>query len=201
MQGTRNFSHLLPDCFFVRCKQVVVDKASMLVGLFRLFLSFLLFLINPIFDMFSPKPTPSTPPPSAVAVFHAQATSDAFSDEEPDMTTMSHESDLAVPLRDSDLGIQDSDSVDPDSSRTRSYSPPARTPHRYKITSTFLKITRSMLGASVWQGRREPTLLARDSSSQTWILRTSHRGQNRAEKTVKWSTNLVTLMTQMQNLL
>ena len=102
----------------------------MLVGLFRLFLSFLLFLINPIFDMFSPKPTPSTPPPSAVAVFHAQATSDAFSDEEPDMTTMSHESDLAVPLRDSDLGIQDSDSLDPDSSRTRSYSPPARTPHR-----------------------------------------------------------------------
>ena len=111
----------------------------MLVGLFRLLLSFLLFLINPIFDMFSPKPTPSTPPPSAVAVFHAQATSDAFSDEEPDMTTMSHESDLAVPLRDSDLGIQDSDSLDPDSSRTRSYSPPARTPHRYIITSTFLK--------------------------------------------------------------
>ena len=173
----------------------------MLLGLLRLFLSFLLFLINPIFDMFSPKPTPSTPPPSAVAVFHAQATSDAFSDEEPDMTTMSHESDLAVPLRDSDLGIQDSDSLDPDSSRTRSYSPPARTPHRYKTTSAFLKITRSMLGASVWQGRREPTLLARDSSSQTWILRTSHRGQNRAEKTVKSSTNLATLMTQMQNLL
>jgi len=118
--------------FRARCKQVVVDKASMLVGLLRLFLSFLLFLINPIFDMFSPKPTPSTPPPSAVAVFHAQATSDAFSDEEPDMTTMSHESDLAVPLRDSDLGIQDSDSLDPDSSRTRSYSPPARTPHRSK---------------------------------------------------------------------
>ena len=155
----------------------------MLVGLLRLFLSFLLFLINPIFDMFSPKPTPSTPPPSAVAVFHAQATSDAFSDEEPDMTTMSHESDLAVPLRDSDLGIQDSDSLDPDSSRTRSYSPPARTPHRYIITSTFLKITRSMSGVSAWHGRREPTLLARDSSSQTWIWRTSHPGQNRAERT------------------
>ena len=173
----------------------------MLVGMLRLFLSFLLFLINPIFDMFSPKPTPSTPPPSAVAVFHAQATSDAFSDEEPDMTTMSHESDLAVPLRDSDLGIQDSDSVDPDSSRTRSYSPPARTPHRYKITSTFLKLASSMSGASVWQGRREPTRPARDSSSPIWIWRTSHRGQNRAEKTLKSPTNLVTLMTQMQNLL
>merc|ERR1719234_2392230 len=48
---------------------------------------------------------------------------------------MSHESDLGVPLlRDSDLGVDhDSDSPDPDSSRTRSDTPPTRTPHRSKV--------------------------------------------------------------------
>ena len=50
------------------------------------------------------------------------------------MSTMSHESDLAVPLlRDSDVGVHDSDSPDPDSSRTRSDTPPTRTPHRSKV--------------------------------------------------------------------
>ena len=50
------------------------------------------------------------------------------------MSTMSHESDLAVPLlRDSDLGVDDSDSPDPDSSRTRSDTPPKRTPHRLVV--------------------------------------------------------------------
>jgi len=106
-------------------------------ALLCLILSFLLLLINPIIDLFaSSKPSPSTQPPSAVAVFHAQATSDAFSDEEQDCTvsTTSHESDLAVPLlRDSDVGVHDSDSPDPDSSRTRSDTPPTRTPHRSKV--------------------------------------------------------------------
>ena len=106
-------------------------------ALLCLILSFLLLLINPIIDLFaSSKPSPSTQPPSAVAVFHAQATSDAFSDEEQDCTvsTTSHESDLAVPLlRDSDVGVHDSDSPDPDSSRTRSDTPPTRTPNRSKV--------------------------------------------------------------------
>ena len=110
-------------------------------ALLCLILSFLLLLINPIIDLFaSSKPSPSTQPPSAVAVFHAQATSDAFSDEEQDCTvsTTSHESDLAVPLlRDSDVGVHDSDSPDPDSSRTRSDTPPKRTPHRLVVVLTF----------------------------------------------------------------
>jgi len=50
------------------------------------------------------------------------------------VSTMSHESDLAVPLhRSSDLGVHDSDSPDPDSSRTRSDTPPTRTQHRSKV--------------------------------------------------------------------
>jgi len=121
--------------FIAKCRQTVTDTVSMGLALLRLLFSFLLLLINPLLDHIASKPSPSTPPPSAVAVFHAQATTDAFSDEEQDCTvsTMSHESDLAMPLRDSDLGVHDSDSLDPDSSRTRSDTPPTRTPHRSKV--------------------------------------------------------------------
>ena len=132
--------------FIAKCGQTVTDTVSMGLALLRLLFSFLLLLINPLLDHIASKPSPSTPPPSAVAVFHAQATTDAFSDEEQDCTvsTMSHESDLAMPLRDSDLGVHDSDSLDPDSSRTRSDTPPTRTPHRLVI-SLLLKLLHLLL--------------------------------------------------------
>ena len=144
---------------FAKCRQTVIDTVSMGFALLRLLFSLLLLLINPLFDFFAPsKPSPSTPPPSAVAVFHAQATSDAFSDEEQDCTvsTMSHESDLAVPLlRDSDLGV-DSDSLDPDSSRTRSDTPPTRTPHRLVVILTSTSYRLLFPGTRCWRERQVP---------------------------------------------
>lgn len=169
--------------FYTRCKQTVVDAASMGLALLRLLLSFLFLLINPLFDLFaSSKASPSTPPPSAVAVFHAQATSDAFSDEEQDCTvsTMSHESDLAVPLlRDSDLGVEhDSNSPDPDSSRTRSDTPPTRTPHRSKVLARTPGATTP--------GKR--------SSSQTWTWRTSHQNLNQVETSMMLSRTVILMI-------